>query len=168
MRIVFVFILLAFCTAANFAQVSSIESDFEKNKAKFKLEKFAEGEDASSGSDYLYYTKKTEIVKVREIWSSSANPVFRVEDYFFKDGKIAVVVKYTFTKKYYKTALKGANIPLKLVEKLTFTDGKLTAWIENGKTIPTNDNRWSETEKNALESANYKLENYKDFKAERN
>ncbi len=168
MRIVFGFILLAFCCVAGFAQVSSIEKDFEKNKAKFKLEKFAEGEDASSGYDYLYYTNKTAIVKVREIWSSSANPVYRVEDYFFKDGKIALLVKYTFTKKFYKTSLKGANIPLKLVEKLTFTDGKLTTWIENGKTIPTTDQRWNETEKNALESANYKLENYKDFKAERN
>lgn len=164
MRIVYAVILFAFCCVANFAQSDAIEKDFEKNKAKFKLEKFAEGEDASSGSDYLYYTNKTEIVKVREIWSSSANPAWRVEDYYYKEGKLIAILKYDFAKKYYNAAKKGTKVPLKLTERLLFSDGKLTAWTEKGKTVSTNDKRWNEAEKDALESANYKLENYKDFK----
>jgi hypothetical protein len=161
MKLLFAVLLFAFCAVANFAQVTSVESDFEKNKTKYKLEKLSEGEDATSGYDYLVYKNKDEIVKIREIWSSSAVSTYRAEDYFFKDGKFVAYVKYTFAKKYYKTAIKGTNVPLKLVEKLYFSDSKLTSWIENGKTIPTNDKRWQEKENDTLERAKNQLEMYK-------
>lgn len=167
MKLVFGLILIAVFSLANFAQATDAEKNFEQNKAKFKLEKFAEGEDASSGYDYLVYTKNGEVVKLREIWSSSYQPTFRAEDYFFRDGKLSIYVKYTFPKKYYKTSLKGANIPLKTVEKFYLTEGKLTVWIENGKTIPNTDKRWQETEKEILERANGQLENYERLKEEK-
>ena len=168
MKLVLALLMLASCAAANFAQTALVENDFEKNKSKYKLEKLAMGEDASSGYDYLVYKNKDEIVKVREIWSSSANPVYRIEDYFYKDGKLAVLVKYTFTKKFYKTSLKGTNVPAKIVEKLTLTDSKLTAWTENGKTIPTTDKRWKDKEKEVLEAGTSQLENYKFLKEDSN
>ena len=160
MKLVLALIVTAFCGVANFAQVSSIESDFEKNKTRYKLEKFAAGEDASSGYDYFFYKDKSQIVKVREIWSSLSYSTYRAEDYFYKDGKLIALIKYTFAKKYYKTAEKGKNVPLKPVEKLYFTDSKLTGWTENGKTIEKTDNRWQEREKEALEAGKSQLENY--------
>lgn len=167
MKIFFGSLLIAFCCLVNFSQKGSdIEAVFEKNKSKYKLEKFAEGEDASSGYDYLVYTDNEKVVKVREIWSSSYQPTFRAEDYFFKDGKLSVYVKYTFPKKYYETSIKGANIPLKIVEKFYLTEGKLTGWFEKGKTIPNTDPRWQETEKEILERASGQLENHERLKEE--
>jgi hypothetical protein len=158
MKLVFALVLFAFCSLVNFAQ--DVEKDFDKNKAKYRLEKFSEGEDASSGYDYFVYKDKAQIVKVREIWSANYAPTFRAEDYYYRDGKLIALVKYTFDKKFYKTAEKGRNIPLKLVEKLYFTESKLINWIENGKTIPTTDKRWSDREKEALEAGKSQLENY--------
>ena len=37
---------------------------------------------------------------------------------------------------------------------------ELINWIENGKTIPTTDKRWSDREKEALEAGKSQLENY--------
>jgi len=161
MKVVFAVFLFAFCGITSFAQETSVERDFEKNKSRFKVEKLSEGEDATSGYDYLVYKDKAEIVKIREIWSSSAVSTYRAEDYFFKNGKLIALVKYTFGKPYYKTAIKGTNVPLKLVEKLYLTDSKLTSWIENGKAIPTTDKRWQEKETDTLESAKNQLEMYK-------
>lgn len=166
MKLIFAALLLAFCGLPNFAQNGSFESNFEKNKTKYKLEKFAEGEDASSGYDYLVYTEKGKVVKIREIWSSSIQSTFRAEDYFFNDGKLHALVKYTFSRRYYKTSIKGGNIPLKMVEKFILSDSKLTTWIENGKIIPTTDARWQETEKEVLERAKDQLETYKGLKEE--
>jgi hypothetical protein len=164
MKLVFAVFLLAFCWIANFAQDGSVEKDFDKNKLKYKLEKFAEGEDASSGYDYFFYKDKAQIVKVREIWSATYAPTYRAEDYYFKDGKLIALVKYTFDKKYYKTAEKGRNIPLKMVESLYFNESELTGWTENGKTIPATDKRWQEREKEALEAGKNQLENYNQLK----
>jgi hypothetical protein len=161
MKLGFAVILFAFCCVAGFAQENSVEKDFEKNKAKYKVEKLTNGEDATSGYDYLVYKDKGEIVKIREIWSSSAVSTYRAEDYFFKDGKFIALVKYTFDKRYFKSAIRGTNVPLKLVEKLYLTDSKLTNWIENGKIIPTTDKRWQEKEIDTLESAKNQLEMYK-------
>jgi hypothetical protein len=164
MKLVFAVILFAFCCAANFAQDGNVEKEFEKNKLKYKLEKFAEGEDASSGYDYLFYKDKAQIVKVREIWSASYAAIYRAEDYFYKDGNLIALVKYTFDKRYYKTAEKGTNVPFKLVERLYFTESKLTGWLLNGKPIPTGDKRWQEREKEALEAGKSQLENYNSLK----
>ena len=164
MKFTFAVILLALCSIASFGQDGSVEKDFEKNKLKYALEKFSEGEDASSGYDYFVYKDKARIVKVREIWSSLSYATYRAEDYFYKDGKLIALVKYTFAKKYYKTAEKGTNVPFKVVEKLYFTDSKLTGWIENGKTIPATDKRWQEKENEALEAGKSQLENYNRLK----
>lgn len=164
MKLAAVVLMIAFGCLAGFAQNASVEQNFEKNKLKYKLEKFAEGEDASSGYDYLIYKKGDEIVKIREIWSSSANPNYRVEDYFFKDGKLVVLAKYALAKKNYKASVRGANIPLKELEKFYLTDSKLTVWKENGKTVPTGDSRWQEKEKEILERASGQLETYQQLK----
>src|SRR5688500_6026996 len=166
MKFVWAVILLGLFSGFNLAQDNVIEKNFEKNKVKFKLEKFSEGEDASSGFDYLVYKDKSHVVKIRQIWSSSANPVFRIEDYFFKNGKLATFARYTFAKKYYKTAVKGSNVPLKQVEKMYLTDSKLAAWIENGKTVPDSDKRWQEKESEVLEAAKSQLENYEFLREE--
>ena len=168
MKFLLALILLTLFSGFNFAQKNSIETDFEKNKIKFKLEKYSQGEDASSGYDYLVYKNKLQIIKIREIWSSSANPVFRIEDFFFKNGKLVALARYTFAKKYYKTAVRGANIPLKQVEKMYLSDSKLTMWIENGKTIPNSDTRRQEKEREVLEAAKNQLENYEFLKKEGN
>jgi hypothetical protein len=169
MKLLFGIFLLAFCCLTDFAQGADAEKDFEKNRLKYKLEKFAEGEDASSGYDYLVYSSKAGVVKIREIWSSSAGvSTYRAEDYFFRDGKLVALVKYTFAKKYYNTAKKGTKVQFKPVEKLYFTDSKLTGWTENGKTIPTTDARWQTSEKDALELARGVLETCKQLKEERN
>ena len=166
MKFALAVLLIALYAGFNFAQDNSIEKGFEKNKSKFKLEKLSMGEDASSGFDYLVYKDKAQIIKIREIWSSSANPVYRIEDFFFKDGKLVLHVKHTFAKRYYKSSIKGTNIPLKQIERLYLTDSKLTTWLENGKAIPTNDARWQDKEKEVLESAKSQLENYKFLKEE--
>lgn len=166
MKLALAFVLIALFSVVGLAQNTSAETDFEKNKSKFTLEKFAEGEDASSGYDYLVYKNKTEIVKIREIWSSSAVSTYRAEDYYFAGGKLIALVKYTFAKRYYNSAKKGNNIPLSLVEKLYLTDSKLTTWIEKGKTVPTTDARWKDKEKEILEAADGQLETYKRLKEE--
>jgi hypothetical protein len=160
-----VFCLVLF-SGLSFAQNTSVENDFEKNKLKLKLERFSEGEDASSGFDYLIYKDKSQVVKIREIWSSSANSTFRVEDYFFKDGQALLLFKYTLAKSQYKNAVRGKNVPLKLVEKLYLTNSKLTKWVENSKIIPITDKRWPDKEKEVLEATKSQLENYTFLKKE--
>jgi hypothetical protein len=64
---VFAFVLMGFCAFVVSAQNGDVAYNFEKNKTKYKLEKFAEGEDASSGYDYLIYKDKEAIVKIRVI-----------------------------------------------------------------------------------------------------
>src|SRR5215213_9300390 len=160
MKILFTVFMLTLCSIAGFAQGNSIEKDFERSKASYKLEKFSEGEDASSGYDYFVYKDKGKIVKVREVWSSLSYKTYRAEDYYYKDGKLIALVKYAFDSKYYKTAEKGRNVPFKEVEKLYFTNSKLTEWIENGKPILNTDKRWQEREKEALEAGKSQLENY--------
>lgn len=163
MKIIFTMILVAFCAFAAFAQ-GDIEKDFEKTKLKYKLEKFSEGEDATSGYDYFVYKDKGKIVKVRVIWSSSQATTYRAEDYYFQNSVLIAYIEYSFDKKYYKTAEKGKNIPLKMVERLIFTNGKLSGWTENGKPVPPTDKRWQEKESEAIESGKSQLENYKFMK----
>lgn len=155
--------LLTFCFTVNFAQNTTVEADFEKNKAKYKLDIFGEGEDASSGYDYLVYKKGDAIVKLRVVWSSLSYTTYRIEDYYFKNGKVVALLKYSFARKFYNSAKKGTKVPMKPTEKIYLTDSKLTAWTENGKTITQTDARWAETEKQIGESAAYLLESYKRF-----
>lgn len=158
--------LLAFCFTANFSQTADFEADFEKNKAKYKLDIYSEGEDASSGYDYLVYQKGDQIGKVRVVWSSLSYTTYRIEDYYFKDGKLVALLKYSFARKYYNSAKKGTKVPMKPTEKFYLTDSKLTSWTEKGKTVPKTDARWAETEKQIIESAGYIIEGYQRYKEE--
>jgi hypothetical protein len=163
MKIVLTMIMLAIGACAALGQ-DDFEVSFEKNKTRFKVEKFSEGEDASSGYDYFFYKDKGKIIKVRVVWSSSANPVHRIEDYHFANGVLIGFAEYTFDGKYYRAAAKGRYVPSKLVERLTFTDGKLTAWTENGKSVPATDKRWQEKESETIASGKSQLENYNGLK----
>lgn len=165
MKLLFAIALVGFFSLITFGQNNSIASNFEKNKAKYKLEKFAEGEDASSGYDYLYYKNKDRIVKVRVIWSSSANPNYWIEDYYFDGGKLIAFIKYDLAKKNYKNARLGRTVALKEAETLFLTKEKLNSWDEKGKAVPKEDARWNEKEKSVLENAENHLEMYQDFKA---
>lgn len=166
MKILLGLFVIAFCFTANFAQNANVEADFEKNKARYKLDIYSEGEDASSGYDYLVYVKGDEIGKVRVVWSSLSYTTYRIEDYYFKNGKLVALVKYDFARKYYNSAKKGTKVPMKLTETLLLTDSKLTSWTEKGKTVPKTDSRWAETEKQIIESAGYIIEGYQRYKAE--
>lgn len=168
MKFLFGIFLLALCFTANFAQNKNVEADFEKNKAKYKLDIYSEGEDASSGYDYLVYKKGKEIVKVRVVWSSSSYTTYRIEDYYFKGGKVLALLKYDFARKYYNSAKKGSKIPVKPTEQLFLTDSKLTAWTEKGKAVAETDPRWAETEKQINDSAGYILEGYQRYLDEEN
>lgn len=164
MKVALALILLAVFSGLCFAQDDAIEKDFEKNKSKYTREKLSEGEDASSGSDYLVYKDGSKIVKIRSIWSSSAGPVPRVEDFYFVDGKLVLWTKSTLQKKLLKKAVKGNNVALDTEEKLWLKDDKLTAWTEKGKTVDKTDTRWKDKEKEALEAGKNELENYKFMK----
>ncbi|HEX8369865.1 MAG TPA: hypothetical protein VF604_15070 [Pyrinomonadaceae bacterium] len=166
MKIALAVALMVLVSGLSFAQDLSAEKDFEKNRVKLKLEKFSMGEDATTGYDYLVYTDKAKIVKIRSIWSSSAGVPPRVEDYYFRDGTLILYVKMPAQKRQFKELVKGRSFPLAAEEKLYLKDSKLAAWIEKGKTIPASDNRWSDREKEILETAKAELDNYQSMKDE--
>lgn len=124
------------------------------------------GEDATSGFDYLIYTDNSKVVKIRSIWTSSAGPAPRIDDYYFRDGALILYVKMPARKSQSKALIRGSNLPLVAEEKLYLKDSKLTMWIEKGKTIPNTDARWSDKEKEVLEMAKGELENYQAMKEE--
>lgn len=164
---VFAFVLIGFCALVISAQNGSVAYNFEKNKAKYKLEKFAEGEDASSGYDYLVYTNKTKVVKIRVIWSSSANPNYWIEDYYYNNSKLIAFFSYNLAKRNYKNAKIGRTIPLKEVERMFLTNLKMTDWIEKGKAVAKDDARWSEKETEILGKADDQREIYALFQDEK-
>lgn len=163
-KFVFAFVLMSFCALVVSAQNGGVAYNFEKNKTKYKLEKFSEGEDASSGYDYLVYTNKGQVVKIRVIWSSSANPNYWIEDYYYNGGKLNAFYRYDLAKRNYKNAKLGKTIPLTETERLYLTDAKMTDWFEKGKAVAKDDARWSEKEKEILQNAADQLENYKMLK----
>ncbi|HEY0461898.1 MAG TPA: hypothetical protein VGC97_22385 [Pyrinomonadaceae bacterium] len=167
MKILFTVVMVALCSIAGVAQDDSIEKDFEKNKAKFKLEKFAEGEDATSGSDYLFYKNKSGFVKIRQAWTSGGYKEQRTDDYYFRDGKLILLVRYPRTKKQYKDAPSGKYLLLAPDEKFYFKDSKLITWIEKGKTAASDDARRLEKEKEILKEADEMMKYYDELKANR-
>lgn len=168
MKLFLVAILLTLFSGQILAQDSSVEKNFEKKRPKLVFERFSEGEDASSGFDYLFYKDKSEIIKVRQIWSSSAGPQPRGEDFYFEDGKPVLYVRFSLEKKQLKDGVKGKNVPIKIEEQLYLKNSILTRWIENGKTISASDPRWNEKEKEILAAAKGQLELYQSFKDENN
>ncbi len=51
-------VLFALLSSSNYAQDKSIEKNFGKTKQSLSVVRFAVGEDASSGFDYVVYRKK--------------------------------------------------------------------------------------------------------------
>lgn len=161
MKILLTTLLLAVFSAVCFAQDASTETNFEKNKKKYKVAFATVGEDASSGFDYVVYKDGDKVVMLRSIWSSSAGPMPRVRDFYFENGKLVLFVASTFSKRSVKRAAKGGAVKLTIEEKLWFKDDKLIAWTEKGKTVEKTDARWKEMETDAVAWAKDELESFK-------
>ncbi|MEK7724572.1 MAG: hypothetical protein AAB336_09515 [Acidobacteriota bacterium] len=151
--------LLIFFAVLSFAQDSTIEKNFERNKRNFSLVKFSIGEDASSGFDYLVYRQKTSTKKIRAIWSNYER--VEIEDFYYENGKPLLLVKYSAKKSQYKSLAKGVNVALKAEEKFYFSNSKLLTWTEKGKKIQPTDSRWAEKEKEVLASFEEQLETFR-------
>ncbi|HQU86788.1 MAG TPA: hypothetical protein PKY59_26885 [Pyrinomonadaceae bacterium] len=163
MRIItFTFLLLIFSLTA-LAQTASVEADFNKNVKKYKREKYAVGEDASSGTDYVIYKSGKNIKKMRLIYSNCCDAP-KVTDFYFEKGVLLLAVEGEITKKQYKSFASGSNLPLKNAKKLYFKDSKLVKWTENGKEISSANPNWSKEESETLESAKSYFEEYPELK----
>lgn len=161
------FSLIALCVIFSgyvFAQKSEQEINFAKNKARYTKEHFAEGEDASSGFDYLFYKSGKKIVKIRSIWSATHTQELRVADYYFDGGVVTFIRRSTGRKANLRSLVAGREVPLKSRLELHFAKGKVVRWIEDGKPIELTDARWSETEKAYIDDAKAHLENYHSLK----
>jgi hypothetical protein len=167
MKIALIVILMALSSSPAHAQKVSIERDFERERRSLSLVRFAVGEDASSGHDYLVYKRRSQIKKIRSVWNGGCCNDPTVEDFYFKDGSPVLYVKLSLPKAQLRRIVRGSNIPLKAVEKLYLRESRLTMWIENGKTIPPSDPRWNDREKSLLEDFKGQLENYQSYQEER-
>jgi len=156
--------MIALFSLAAAAQGDTAEKDFTRNLKKFKVEKYTMGEDASSGYDYVVYKRGANIVKIRTIWSSSANPKWWVEDAYYEAGAPVLLVNLSLTKRQYKSVKGGSQIALPVNDKYYFKDGKLVKWLEKGKAVPATDTRWEEVGKDALASAKDTIEFYPELK----
>ena len=159
MRVILTLIITLIISISAIAQNNLIEKTFEKNRRTFSVTKFAFGEDASSGWDYLVYRQKTSTKKIRSIWSNYSDVT--VDDYYFEAGKPVLLVEYFAKKSQYKSLAKGVNLTLKVKQKFYFTDSKLVTWIENGKSVSATDSRWAEREKAVLASFADQLDTYR-------
>jgi len=153
-------ILLTLFTSSAVGQKSEVEKKFETNKSRYTREHFAEGEDASSGYDYLYYKSGSKIVMIRSIWSASWSKELRVEDFFFDDD-LLFVRKTIALKRQLGALKKGRNTLLTPKEEFHFVQRKLIKWIVGKKEMPTADLKWAETEKGILDQATSEYDNYK-------
>lgn len=162
-RLTFAVVLTALCAVAAVAQNGTlagdtVEKDFAENIRKYKLEKSSEGEDASSGFNYLVYKNKGEIVKIRVIWSSSSGAPPRAEDHYYQNGVPVLSNDLKITKKQERNVIKGITTILPIVEKYYFADGKMVKWIENGKAVAETDPRWTQMGTDAYTLAKDTLE----------
>lgn len=143
-----------------FGQPSQVEKDFESRRASYTFEHFSEGEDATSGYDYLFYKSGTKIVKIRSIWSASYSKQLRVEDFYF-GGDLLLFRKFTAPSPQLNVLQKGKNAVLTPEEEFHFTGGKLTKWIVDGKAKSSTDANWTQTEKEILDQAKSQGDYYK-------
>lgn len=156
---VFAWIMMAALCAT--AQPSAVEKDFESKKARYTFEHFVEGEDATSGYDYLYYKSAGKIVKIRSIWSASYSKTLRVEDFYFDGSDLLLFRKSTAAGRLLNPLKKGRNGLLAPKEEFHFAGGKLTKWIVEGKEKVSDDPSWSQTEREILDQAKSQREYYK-------
>jgi hypothetical protein len=164
MKTILALLMIALFSLGAAAQGETAEKDFTRNLKKFKVEKYSMGEDASSGYDYVVYKRGADIVKIRTIWSSSANPAWWVEDAYYQAGEPVLLVSLTLTKRQFKAVKGGSQIALPVTDKCYFKDGKMVKWLEKGKAVPETDTRWQETEKDSLATAKDTLEFYPELK----
>lgn len=166
MKTALVVVLIALVSSPAHAQ-GSIEQDFERERRSLSLVRYAEGEDATSGWDYLVYKRKSQVRKIRSVYNGGCCSAPEIEDFYFKDGSPVLYVKLSARKAQLGQIIRGSSIHLKVGEKLYLTESKLTMWIENEKTIPPSDPRWKDREKSLLEAFKDQLENYRANKEER-
>ena len=152
------FVLIS-CLGA-FGQPSETEKDFESRKKTYTVEHFAEGEDATSGFDYVFYKNGARIVKVRSIWSASHSKELRVEDFYFNADGLLLSRKFTAPSRSLKSLKKGSPGPLAVKEEFHFADGKLAKWVVDGKSKLPGDDGWAKAEKEILEQARSSREYY--------
>lgn len=145
--------------------VFSVAVSAQTDKRVFKVEKYAVGEDASSGMDYIIYKYKGRIARIREIWSSSANRNPTAEEFQY-DAKGNTVAYYEFAIKYSQVnaVVRNSKYVLKATDVRILKDGKMVKWTENGKIISNSDPRWAEMESDALTRGKNMLEFYPEMK----
>ena len=152
---------IAIVAASASSQTSQVESDFESKKAKLTFEHFSEGEDATSGYDYLFYKSGDKIVKIRSIWSASHSKELRIADFYFDGTELLLFRNYTASDRLLNTLKKGRNGVLAPTDEYHFSSGKLTKWISGGKAKVPGDPAWEQTEKEVLDQAKTQREYYR-------
>src|SRR5215216_65352 len=116
-----------------FGQASQTENDFESRKNTYAVERFTEGEDATSGYDYLFYKNGAQIVKIRSIWSASYSKELRIEDFYFNGDQLLLFRKFTAPSRLLKSLKKRDKGLLTSTEEFHFANGKLARWVVSGK-----------------------------------
>ena len=142
------------------SQTSQLERDFESKKAKYTFEHFAEGEDATSGYDYLFYKSGDKIVKIRSIWSASHSKELRIADFYFDGTELLLFLNFIASNRLLNSLKKGRNGALIPTDEFHFTSGKLTKWITGGKAKAPDDFEWDKTEKQILDQAKSQRDYY--------
>ena len=160
MKTLFLITCIVIAVVSASAQTSQTERDFESKKAKFTMEHFAEGEDASSGYDYLFYKSGDKIVKIRSIWSASHSKELRIVDFYFDGADLLLFRNYTASDRLLNSLKKGRNGTLIPKDEFHFSSGRLTKWISGGKAKAPGDAAWEEAEKEALDQAKSQREYY--------
>ena len=165
MRIAKVLILIALLSTLSHAQDLSIEKDFERERARLSVVRYAMGEDASSGFDYFVYKSRSRGVrKIRMVWNGGAGNDPYAQDFYFKDGIPVLYVELLGNRKQVAAITRGRNTSLREVERLYLKDSKVTTWVEKGKLIPSSDPRWKEKETSVLEQFKEQLETYREYR----
>ncbi len=165
MRIViFALALILAPSTSTFAQKNPTELDFEKNRMRFTREHFSEGEDASSGFDYIFFWKTKDIVMIRSIWSATHTRELRVEDMYFRNESLSLFRRATARKNSMGALKTGRNTGLMTKEEMHFEKGKLVQWSQNGVTVSKVGTFWPDAEKSTLETAKAWIDSYSDLK----
>ena len=165
MRILLVLVaLILAASASTFAQRNLTEIDFERNRTRYTREHFSEGEDASSGFDYIYFRKDKAIVMIRSIWSATHTRELRIEDMYFRNDGLAVFRRATAQQKSMGVLKTGRNGGLTAQEEMHFENGKLVNWTQNGAPVRKVGTFWPDAEKSTLETAQQWVEYYADLK----
>lgn len=163
-KILLVLGLLLVSSAITFAQRNPTELNFDKNRTRYTREHFSEGEDASSGFDYVYFRSSKQFVMIRSIWSATHTSELRIEDMYFEGGSLAFFRRSTARKNSLAGLKTGRSTGLSSKEEMTFDKGKLTRWIENGEPVTTSAASWPEAEKSTLDTARSWIASYADLK----